>query len=349
MNIYRRFILRSSLSEPFEALRQVLYLVPVVAIPLFLVLLAYLPYINQLVFLEQMEYVSYSFCSYEQKPSEAFGYTKSLAFVRKDNAGKVAVRGVESFFFRPGESVSFQSTPFKGEMIMEGKGAQELDSGEVILSLNVAQSLDVAIGDTVLLAGDDRLLSNAQEYRVAGLLEPKYPYGDIDKRWGVALAAIEPAESALLIEKAVAFNLSQPTQDQEGVSVTLEDEKSDAGAVLSQGRSYLLLLLAAVLLIVIIMSKELTYKMKKRKEGIGILVALGGDVKRIFFWLALEEYVTLLISTLFSLGLVAAFFSWNVFELYVSPVLFLRLYCSFAAIECLLVGWFFHERGLERQ
>ena len=68
---------------PAEYLRQLAFLVPTIAIPLFLVLLAYLPYINQWFYLSHMKYDFYEFINADDAAEDDFLYTKSMSFAEK--------------------------------------------------------------------------------------------------------------------------------------------------------------------------------------------------------------------------------------------------------------------------
>lgn len=345
MNIYLRYLLRDLARRPVELLRQLLFLIPAMAIPLFLILVAYLPYINQWVYLSSMQYEGYEYVNRTEEGNSWFLRSKSMSFAEKSDDGKLAVRRVESLFFDKGEDFDFEFTPFAPRMIVEGKNARELEIGEAIVSKNVAQSLDVHVGDMILLSGDDGLYSKARQYRLVGLTKPKYSYGDIGKRWGIALARDVWDEVAPTVSSSVRFDCSADNVRRgDGDCVSLFQERREATNPVGQKGPYLFLTLATVLMIVLIMSREASHRFELARNDIGLLIALGADRKRLLLWLAAEELFVMLISTAMALLLLRAVFAWRVFELTLSWSVMLAIFTALALVELLLVFWFYSRK-----
>lgn len=243
------------------------------------------------------------------------------------------------------EDLDFEFMPFAQKVIIEGKNAQELEIGEAIVSKNVAQSLDVHVGDMILLSGDDGLYSKAREYRLAGLTMPKYSYGDVGKRWSSALARDTWDEVAPIVSGSVRFDCSVDTARKgDGSCVTLLQERREAANAVGQEGPYLFLTFATVLMIVLIMSREASHRFELARNDIGLLVTLGADRKRLLFWLAVEELLVMLVSTAIALLLLRAVFTWRVFELSLSLGVMLVIFAVLALVEFLLVFWFYSRK-----
>lgn len=348
MSVYSFFLAKEFVRKPAERLRQFAFLVPVVAIPLFLILLSYLPYANQWLVLSNMRYEYCEFADGVNASDDSFRYAKAMSFARKGNDGRVAVRGVDAYFTSVGSSVDYDHTPFSEAVTIRGKDASRLEAGEAIVSENVAQSLGISIGDTLLISGDDGLLSKANEYRLVGLTMTRYSYGDIGKRWGIALAVGSSGVNSPATTQLARFVRSnnEATGDVDK-RVTLAQEKTEALSAFYQGGSYFILLLSMLLLMILVMSKEAAYRFESSRKDLALLVILGADRKVLSFWLAIEQLLVMLLSTAVSLFILKLALSWRVFELtfYVGTILL--TFCLLALVEALLVFWFYSRRKMK--
>lgn len=350
VNITSFYLTRSFKRKPAEYLRQLTFLVPTIAIPLFLVLLAYLPYINQWFYLSHMKYVFYEFTNADDAAEDDFLYTKSMSFAEKSEDGEVAVRGVASYFFDTADSMDFECSPFADDVVIQGKTASELECGEAIVSRNVAQSLDVSVGDAILLSGDDGIYSKAREYRLVGIMMPSYSYGDIGKRWGFALACDSKEKISQLVSKAAYFAREDDgggIDGQIGNRVTLLQERSEAANAVSQGGAYLLLMIAALLILVLTMSREASHRFELARGDMGVLIAMGTEKKRLLLGLAVEEFLVMACSSVLAVFLVKAVFCWRVFELTFTTGAMLSCLGLLCALEALVVVWFYSRKKVK--
>ena len=350
MSVASFYLTRSFKRRPAEDLKQLVFLVPTIAIPLFLILLAYLPYANQWSYLSHMQYDFCEFTNADVATEGSFLYVKSTSFAEKGDGGETAVRGVASYYFDPADSMDFECSPFAEEVVIQGKMPFELECGEAILSKNVAQSLDVSVGDAILLPGDDGLYSTAREYRLAGITMPGYSYGDIGKRWGLALACDSKEELSQTVSKAVHFareDDSGGVAKQTGDRITLLQQKNEAASAVSQGGACLLLMIAALLILVLVMSREASHRFELARGDIAVLLALGAEKRGLLLGLAVEEFLVMACSSAFAVLLLKAVFCWRVFELTFAAGAMLFCLSLLCVLEVLIVAWFYARKKVK--
>lgn len=286
------YLKREVRSNYLYYLRQVLYLVPVLAIILMISSTQNIKYTNQYIFLNNTSYQSISTGSDVKDTDNSFKVYEGKIAVVED------VRGVPvykkqyncSVFGMTKVNYDFEHTYFTKdnmeEMGKEGKGEEEidleyidldsLDSDEIAISYDVAKRLDVHKGDTVTFISTGSNLQ--QEYRVKGIFKTKYTYEMIGASGTVVI------KDNKSLEEMYEYDYYHFSQDKDG-SISKDMELRECNFLRLPTMSVIMVNLVfpliGIILLVVLLYREIRHLVSKMTYDFAVLTVCGIKLEHI--------------------------------------------------------------------
>lgn len=286
------YLKREVRSNYLYYLRQVLYLIPVLAIILMISSTQNIKYTNQYIFLNNTSYQSISTGSDVKDKDNTFKVYEGKIAVVED------VRGVSvykkqyncSVFGMTKVNYDFEHTYFTKdnmeEMGKEGKGGEEidlecidldsLDSDEIAISYDVAKRLDVHKGDTVTFISTGSNLQ--QEYSVKGIFKTKYTYEMIGASGTVVI------KDNKSLEEMYEYDYYHFSQDKDG-SISKDVELRECNFLRLPTMSVIMVNLVfpliGIILLVVLLYREIRHLVSKMTYDFAVLTVCGIKLEHI--------------------------------------------------------------------
>jgi len=296
------FCLAKDLRYDFRKyIKQAVFLIPIISITLMFASIQNIKFINQSIFLGEMRYSSIQQTEEYEDVENCFAvYTGEIAVIDERNNVKILKNQYYCEVFNAvGSEFEFENTYFSFQNL--NFDAKNLSKSEIIISYDIAQRLDVGVGDTVWLIN-----SNGNEslypYTVVSIMKTKYSYQNIGSEGTVLIS--DKSNHINLIDLYSDNGFKTFLLDSSG-DILLSDEKDEASVfslpTISTVVINIIFPILSILLITLVVARESGNLFSRKKKYISLLFGMGMPQKSIIRLLNGTELVILTFSTVCAL------------------------------------------------
>ena len=339
--LIKAYIIAEFRKSPWSFFKGILILIPILSIVGMFATAQQVSIMNQKAFLKNTDYDWISFSTKKPSTENAYSYIKTNVAHIDPNTEGVYYRNsypLELFFVeRLNEYHTEDSTTFFNDRNQYKGDIKNLSTSDesigVAISYNAAKKLKVKINDKASIYFENDEGIYVYPITIKAIVKTKYPSGD-DMFGGIGLAKVNPSfqtflkKNQLQAEYAV-FGVKGDNFPKDVQTIVYKkDQLSEMhlGLLTLPDRLVTSLLIPALgtFVIFLLIRREVGFEISRRMRNIGILTALGTPKKVIINIFFVEQFLKLLIASLFA----TLIYKYFLFEGFIGELISWPMFCS---------------------